>query len=310
MRTRRALPLGVILGLFVYGGSALAWDALGLPSPLTVYRLIVQGPSALNGDLYVFGDAGVTKNASIAGTMEVGGVSWLEAAVNATLVDAGNVVLPTTGKVKLDGPGGSVNVAYGGSNTVQFGDSAANTIAFTGAFDNGTTRVRGGLANDTSGAACSSNTGSVCVNDTGGLCWTNGSGTTVGCLTAAGLITSSMKYDWTFNAFASVSVAAGTGTFSKGAASGAAATVIGGNFTPHVIGVGAGNFVTKLCDDAACTTTYLTCTVACTAAVLTPVACTVGTSAYTAGKTPFWNITTACATTNPVGMATAGFTQP
>lgn len=205
--------------------------------------------------------------------------------------------------------GGTPCFTRGGNTTIQTctNDGLAVMAAFQG---QATADVWDSIKNTANGAACSSNTGAVCLNDPGGACWTDGSGNTVGCLTATGAITSTMVYDWTFNANVAALAASGTGTFAKGFATGAAATIGGGNWTPHVIGVGAGNFVLKLCDDAACTTTYLTVTAACTAAVLTPVAGVVGTAAVTKGKTLFANITTACGTTNPVGSFTAGFTQP
>lgn len=74
------------------------------------------------------------------------------------------------------------------------------------------------------------------------------------------------------------------------------------NATVDVVGVGGGNFVTKLCSDGttcAGGNTFVTCTAACTNAAGTNTACSIGNANVGAATTLTWSVTTACASTDP-----------
>lgn len=115
--------------------------------------------------------------------------------------------------------------------------------------------------------------------------------------------------DWTFGAYSSRLT--GTGTLTAGAATSYASTVQAVTWTPQVVGVGVGNFVSKLCDNTTCSgTTFATCTAGCAAAAGTAVSCTINTASVPKSTTPYWQITTACATTNAQGNYVAHLSQP
>ncbi len=83
--------------------------------------------------------------------------------------------------------------------------------------------------------------------------------------------------------------------------------------TTDVVGVGAGNYVAKLCTDGttcAAGNTLLTCTVACTAATGTVTACVVTNAPCPAGTNITWGVATACATTDPGINHVAHITTP
>lgn len=275
------------------------------PSSVTTSALTVNGASTLNGDLYVFGDAGISNNLGVDGYAALRG-------------DAGTNTLATTGdlytvnqasQMRFGGPTGP-GFTYGGATTIQGAGSTAfaspGLLAAQGNFT-----VAGTISNAGSGSGCSSHATAVCLDDTAGTCWTDGAGSTVGCLNTDGSITSGMIYDWSNATSISTLVASGAVAVADFGSTGAASTIIAIRWMPQVIGVGAGNFVTKYCGDAACAgTTYGTCTAACTGAVGTAVSCTINTAAMARSVTPFLKITTACATTNPVGVFVAHHTQP
>lgn len=82
---------------------------------------------------------------------------------------------------------------------------------------------------------------------------------------------------------------------------------------PDVVGVGPGSFIARLCSDGTTCgagNIYLTCTLSCTGAVGTPVACTVTKSAVAAATTLSWEVGTACATTDPGVNVNAHYTTP
>ena len=92
-----------------------------------------------------------------------------------------------------------------------------------------------------------------------------------------------------------------------------ASTLQSGNFTGTVVGVGAGNYVVKLCTDGAtCSGANLkaTCTISCTATVGTNTACTINNSAISAAATLTLEPSTACATTAEAGNFTFNLSQP
>lgn len=90
-----------------------------------------------------------------------------------------------------------------------------------------------------------------------------------------------------------------------------ASTLRDGAFTGSVVGVGAGNYVVKLCTDGAtCSGANLkaTLTVSCTAAVGTTTAMTINNSSIAAGATLTLQPSTACATTAESGAFTLHLT--
>lgn len=112
--------------------------------------------------------------ATLSGAAVVGTVAY------APVVDAGVVIVPTTGKYCLDGPGCAVNVQWGGSGgggTVQFGPSAGNSTASSGQTVTGTSKLRDVISNDTSGGACTNEGASVGFKDRIAVC--NSSNTTM-----------------------------------------------------------------------------------------------------------------------------------
>jgi hypothetical protein len=87
----------------------------------------------------------------------------------------------------------------------------------------------------------------------------------------------------------------------------------GTGFTGSVVGVGAGNYVVKLCSDGAtCSGANLkaTCTISCTATVGTTTACTVNNAAIAAATTLTLEPSTACATTAESGNFAFHLTTP
>jgi hypothetical protein len=84
------------------------------------------------------------------------------------------------------------------------------------------------------------------------------------------------------------------------------------NWITQTAGVGAGNFVLKLCSDGiSCATgnTFTTCTVACTGFGVT--ACTPGAkTTYAAATTITFSVQTQCTTTNQIGFGLADLTTP
>lgn len=133
-----------------------------------------------------------------------------------------------------------------------------------------------------------------------------------GRLTAASSGSASSERD--LSAFTAANIAAGTafGQFCVTNAS----TFVSGNATNAAVntaGVGAGNFVTKLCSDGttcAGGTVYMTCSFNCTNAAGSVANCTVNIAAVPAGTCFQLSVTTACGTLNPAVQYTFHLTTP
>jgi hypothetical protein len=86
------------------------------------------------------------------------------------------------------------------------------------------------------------------------------------------------------------------------------------SFVTDVTGVGAGNFVLKVCTDGttcAAGNTAWTCTMACASTADTSTTCSAGSkTSWTAGQTISLSISTACGTTNQIGGLDMGNTEP
>lgn len=264
--------------------------------------------SVITNDLTVNGDAGVAGFTTFQKTVYTDNI----------VLDGGSRICTTGtaacttsyiagdgfGKINFTGPV-SFNNNIEAVGTIQSSD---NFIALTGIKNTGT------------GATCSGNTGAVCINDTGGLAVADGAGATVASISAAGAIAGTAltlnslpiltPIDVPYSTYLGRSTGS-TGTIQEMGATANASTITAINWTPQVIGVGAGNIVIKYCGDATCAgTTYGTITASCTGAVATPVAGTIDVAAMAKAVDPFWYVSTACATTNPLGNLVAHHTQP
>lgn len=162
MKTPPAVLLWVALALMAYAGTAWAWDRLQLPNPLRIVDLIASGDVTAGDDL----------------------ISTDDTTVGDDLVVTDDGTFAT---VTFSG-GGTPCLTRGGNTSVQ-------TCTGDGFVDLGTFQVQGtssdfwdSIRNTVTGASCSSNTGAVCINDPQGLAVTDGSGTTVAVITAAGAV--------------------------------------------------------------------------------------------------------------------------
>lgn len=118
------------------------------------------GPVTVTGDLSVTDDLTVTDDLSA----DVASVASLE----------------FTG-------GGTPGLERGGNTTIQT-RTGDGFVALGASGVQSTFYVWDSVSNTSNGASCSGNTSAYCINDAQGYAWTNGSGTTVGVATAAGLI--------------------------------------------------------------------------------------------------------------------------
>jgi hypothetical protein len=139
-----------------------------------LFSPIITGPTTANGDVSISGDAGISKNLNVGGTIIVGAIDAGNITVNSRLC---TTPACTTNDISNDGFG-SINIRgpFSGSNNF----SASGTIQASGYLI-----PSGGIKNTGTAAPCTG-TGSVCIDDTGGLEVTNGSGTTVASISAAG----------------------------------------------------------------------------------------------------------------------------
>ncbi len=130
-------------------------------------RVTLDAGATFNGDVTINGDAGVTGSATIGNDL--------------TVTDDGSFTTVTFAG------GGAPCFTRGGNTTVQTcsGDGLAvlSTLQGQGVVDGWDS-----FKNTGNGANCSGQTAAFCINDPGGWAWTDGSGTTVGVGTVAGLI--------------------------------------------------------------------------------------------------------------------------
>lgn len=160
----------------------------GLPLVMFAGFALAQGyrPSGTSGLTVPLSVGGA---GTFSGVVSVGGLDG-GGAVTDYLVTraAGRVVLQTDGKLCVNGTACTGNIATGGGTGVQVGDSAGGALACTALTDNGTTKLRGGVTNDTTGANCSDNASAVCLWDSAGTAFANGGGLTTANLTGAGTL--------------------------------------------------------------------------------------------------------------------------
>lgn len=127
------------------------------------------------------------------------------------------------------------------------------------------------------------------------------------------VVTASGGVEYNFSAYNTGNLAAAA-QFAQTLVTNASTITAGGTVSVQdVVGVGGGNFVTKLCSDGATCgagNVYVTCTSACTAAVGTVTSCTVNKSAVAATTTLTQSVGTACATTDPNVNINVHFTTP
>lgn len=190
MRTRTQLLIG--LGVFALAAGVLAWDDTGPTNPFRAVSGIFTDDVTVGDDLTVTDDTTLTGDLGVGGPLVVsntasangfdGGAGVLSYVV---MRAGGNLVAQTDGKLCLNGTTCTSNIAFGGGTSVQAGDSAGSAFACTGFTDNGTTKLRGGITNDTNGSGCSGQTDDICMlEDVAGA---NG-GTTTWLITSAGLM--------------------------------------------------------------------------------------------------------------------------
>lgn len=308
---RRPVPLwSVALVSLVFAGVVVAQGSQpnfirNLFSPIISGGMTVTGPSTI-GDLNVRGDAGVS------------GYTTLQRAVyvDNVVTDGGaRICLTGTGACTTNYLAGDTFGSINGTGPWAFNNNIAvgGTSQATGYF-----LAAGGIKNSGTAAPCSGNTGAVCIDDPSGLAISDGSQTTVATVDSLGNgalfsltlggIAVTPPFDFILNS-ASLALT-GTPVVQEFGAMASASTITSATFTPGIVGIGAGNYVAKLCSDSACAaTTYVTCTVTCTGAVGTPVACTINTAAVAMAADPFYKITTACAP-SPQGVFVAHLKQP
>lgn len=123
--------------------------------------------------------------------------------------------------------------------------------------------------------------------------------------------------DWACSGYDPITAVATTGSFFQCGATTGASTIRSCTFTPTTTPVGAGTQTIELCNGTGITssnctgTKYCTCSLTSSSTALTPVVCTVNTSAVVAGANPTWTITAdSLATTAPTGNAEMKATQP
>lgn len=128
---------------------------------------------------------------------------------------------------------------------------------------------------------------------------------TGGSIALTGSVTGTQA-EWTFPVVV-ISGALGTGIVSQVTATNMG-TFSSAKYVTQLVGVGAGNFVLKLCGDGAICdsgSTFAVCTAACTSTASTVTACSAGAATtWPAHTTLSWVVTTACAT-DPLGNGIA-----
>lgn len=170
--------LSVVVALEAYVYAQPAPNNCGLNMLCRIRTLIVSRDATFTGD------AGWTGNTTIGGTLTVTGKTTVST-INAggVVLDGGARLLFNVGTTHIESDTlGGVSGAWGaGANFTGNFSTTGNLSA------DGTVRIGTSAFNSGSSAACTTTT-VVCINDPQGFEWTNGSGTTVGAGTAAGLI--------------------------------------------------------------------------------------------------------------------------
>jgi hypothetical protein len=167
---------------------AMTGTSATFSATVTASDLTATDDATVTDDLRVGGDAGVS------GFFHVGGYTTLQDAGANNLVLSGDLTVSddmsaddgTCATVTCSG-GGTPGLTRGGNTTVQTfsGDGFASLGTLQG---QGVVDVFDSIKNTGNGANCTGNTAAFCINDPAGFAWTDGSGTTVGVATTAGLI--------------------------------------------------------------------------------------------------------------------------
>jgi len=262
-------------------------------------RTLIVSSTSTTGDLTVNGDAGV------GGFTTLGRAAYTD---NLVLDGGARLCMTGTGACTTNYLAGDTFGSVNGTGPWTFTNNVnvGGTLTSTDYFIAST-----GIKNTGTAAACSGNTGAVCVNDTGGLAIGDGSGNTVATVSAAGAAVftsvSGSQSEWALPAVVSLG-SVGSGVVVSQGVTSKAGTYKSATFTAQAAGVGAGNFVMKLCSDGATCAggnTFATCTTACTSIAGTVATCTAGSATtYAAAATLSWSISTSCAT-DTIGNALA-----